>query len=336
MTDYVLPPDLVAAEVNWQILDNTAVFSSALSGAVRTVSRPGNRWGCRLLFRAPSPTRRHRLLALVAALRGRSNRLWLTDPAYQQAGSLVNAELLSNNAAVAATTGWSSDNAEMVLSADSHLGLRLTRTGVTADRYAFQSGLTTAASTPYAVRALVSAGRGNVNLKATAGTSQGATGLLNGTAITSAGRIVETFTASGTTSHVSFYDLISGRAAGNFQFLSHASVARCGLVAGGSQTGSALLIDGLPVSSAGLLRAGDWMEVGGELKRLTADLNTDSTGTAYALFEPGLRNSPADNAPVIFRNPMGRFLLSDESVGWRTTPGIISDIELTLVEDLGS
>jgi len=107
-------------------------------------------------------------------------------------------------------------------------------------------------------------------------------------------------------------------------------------VAGGSQTGSALLIDGLPVSSAGLLRAGDWMEVGGELKRLTADLNTDSTGTAYALFEPGLRNSPADNAPVIFRNPMGRFLLSDESVGWRTTPGIISDIELTLVEDLGS
>jgi len=168
----------------------------------------------------------------------------------------------------------------MVLSADSHLGLRLTRTGVTADRYAFQSGLTTAASTPYAVRALVSAGRGNVNLKATAGTSQGATGLLNGTAITSAGRIVETFTASGTTSHVSFYDLISGRAAGNFQFLSYASVARCGLVAGGSQTGSALLIDGLPVSSAGLLRAGDWMEVGGELKRLTADLNTDSTGTA--------------------------------------------------------
>lgn len=336
MTDYVLPPDLIAAEVNWQLLDNTAVFSSALSGAVRTVSRPGNRWGCRLLFRAPSPTRRHRLLALVATLRGRSNRLWLTDPAHQQAGTLSNPELLSNNAAVAATTGWTSSDAEMVLSADSHLGLRLTRTGVTADRYAYQAAVTTVASTPYAVRALVSAGRDDVNLKAAAGTSQGATGLLNGTARTTAGRIVETFTASGTSSHVSFHDLIAGRAAGAFQFLSHASVARCGLVSGGSQSGTALLIDGLPASSAGLLRAGDWMEVGGELKRLTADLNTDSTGTAYAMFEPGLRNSPADNAPVMFRTPMGRFLLSDESVGWRTAPGILSDIELNLVEDVAS
>jgi len=56
-------------------VDNTAVFSSALSGAVRTYSRPGNRWTCRLIFRAPMPTRRARLLSLIAQLRGRSNRL---------------------------------------------------------------------------------------------------------------------------------------------------------------------------------------------------------------------------------------------------------------------
>lgn len=334
MTDYILPPDLIASEVQWQIIDNTAVFSSALSGAVRTYSRPGNRWGCRLIFRNPMPTKRHRILALIAALRGRSNRLWVTDPAYVQAGSFANAELLTNNAAVAGTTGWTSSNAELALSADSHLGLRMTRTGVTADRYAYQPALTTVASAPYAVRAFVSSGRGAVNARVTAGTTQGSNGLLNGAALTAAGRIAETFTASGTTSHVSFYDLTAGRAAGDFQFLSWASVARCGLVAGAGQTGASLAVDGFPASSAGLLRAGDWVEVGGELKRLTADLNTDGTGAGTMLFEPPLRNSPADNAPVVCRSPMTRFLLSDDSVGWATSPGTLSTLELNLVEDV--
>jgi hypothetical protein len=334
MADFILPPDLIASEVQWQIIDNTAVFSSAMSGAVRTYSRPGNRWGCRLVFRNTNGTKRHRILALIAALRGRSNRIWLTDPAYTQAGSLATPELLTNNAAVSATTGWTSSNAELALSADSHLGLRLTRTGVTADRYAYQAALTTVTSAPYAVRAVVGAGKGAVNLRATAGTSQGATGLLNGTAKTTAGRIVETFTASGASSHVSFYDLIAGRVAGDFQFLTHASVARCALVAGGSQSGASLAVDGLPVSSAGLLRAGDWIEVNGELKRLVADLNTDASGAGTMLIEPPLRNSPADNAPVVLRTPMARFLLSDESVGWSTSPGTFSTLEMNLIEDL--
>jgi hypothetical protein len=334
MTDFILPPDLIASEAQWQIIDNTAVFSSAMSGAVRTYSRPGNRWGCRLVFRNTNGTKRHRLLALIAALRGRSNRIWITDPAYTQAGSLAAPELLTNNAAVAATTGWTSSNAELALSADSHLGLRLTRTGVTADRYAYQAAFTTVSSAPYAIRGLVGAGKGAVNMKLAAGTSQGATGLLNGTPKTTAGRIVETFTASGASTHASFHDLIAGRVAGDFQFLTHASVARCGLVAGGSQTGASLAVDGLPVSSAGLLRAGDWIEVNGELKRLVADLNTDAAGAGTMLIEPPLRNSPADNVPVVVRTPMGRFLLSDESVGWSTSPGTFSTIELSLIEDV--
>jgi hypothetical protein len=69
---------------------------------------------------------------------------------------------------------------------------------------------------------------------------------------TDAGKYVETFTASGTSSHVSFYDYISGRAANDFQFLTYASVARCGLVNGASQVGGGLNIDGLPASTNGL------------------------------------------------------------------------------------
>jgi len=52
------------------------------------------------------------------------------------------------------------------------------------------------------------------------------------------------------------------------------------------------------------------------------------------MFEPTLRTSPADNTPVIFRNPMGRFMLADDRVSWGTRPGIISDVEMSLIEDI--
>ncbi len=334
MTDYILPPDLVANDIQWRILDNTASYSSPLSGAVRTYSRPGNRWAATLSFRAISDQKRRRLLSLLAALRGRSNRLWFTEPGYSFAGSFSCPELITNNAAVVATTGWSSSSAEVALSADSHFGLRLARTAATADAYAYQSAATTVASAPYAIRAVYGAGKGNVRIGAAAGTSQGGTTLLNGTVRTTAGRYTDSFTASGTSTHVSFYDYYSGRAAGAFQFLSWASLTRCALVAGGSQTGGALNIDGLPTSTNGLARAGDWVEINGELKRLTADLNSDSSGAAYIMFEPTLRTSPADNTPVVFRNPMGRFLLAEDAGSWSTRPGTLSEMTIDLVEDI--
>lgn len=334
MTDYVLPPDLVAAEVEWSLFDNTAVFSSPLSGAVRTVSRPGTRWGARLVFRSVSDQNRRRLMALIAILRGRANRLWITDPAYTLAGSFSCPELLTNNAAVVNTTGYSSSDAELALSADSHLGLRLTRTGVTANRYVYQAASTTVSSAPYAVRMLLASGNGPVRASIEAGTTQGATDVLNGATRSSAGMYVDSFTASGTSTHISFHDYTLTRSAGDFQFLSWVSAARCALVNGSSQTGSTLIIDGLPTSTNGLARAGDWFEVNGELKRLTADLNSDSSGNGVLIFEPTLRSSPSTNSPVIFRSPMGRFLVAEDSTTWGTRTGIISDIELNLVEDI--
>lgn len=333
MTDYILPPDLVANDIEWRILDNTAVYSSPLSGAVRTYSRPGNRWGVRMSFRALSDQKRRRLLSLLAALRGRANRLWFTEPGYTFSGSFACSELLSNNAAVVNTTGWNSSNAELILSADSHLGLRLFRSGVTADRYVYQSAVTTVASADYAFRAVVEKGKGNVRIALNAGTTAGDASLVAGTTRTEAGRYTEVFTASGTSTHISFDDEISGRAANHFQFVSWASLARCARVNGGSQTGSALDIDGLPTSTNGVIKAGDWFEINGELKRVIADVNTNASGQGYIMFEPQLRTSPADNTPVIFRSPMGRFLLSEES-GWQTRPGTLSDLTIDLVEDV--
>ncbi|MEN9315491.1 MAG: hypothetical protein RIS35_1884 [Pseudomonadota bacterium] len=334
MSDYVLPPDLVPAEIEWRLIDAVAVYSSPLNGAVRTYARPGNRWGARLTFRALSGADRRRLMALVSILRGRANRLWVTDASSDAGGTLATPELITNNAAVAGTTGWSSSNAELALSADTHQGLRLTRTGVTGDRYAYQAAATTVSGAPYALRFLLAAGKGALRLSGCAGTSQGGTGLVNGTARTAGGRYVETFTASGSSTHLSFHDFTSGRSAGGFQFLTWASCSRCALVAGGSQTGSTLQIDGLPASTTGLARAGDLIEVNGELKRLVADIDSDGSGGALAMFEPSLRTAPADNLPMILRAPMGRFLLEEEASGWGSRPGVLSDFTLNLVEDV--
>jgi len=83
------------------------------------------------------------------------------------------------------------------------------------------------------------------------------------------------------------------------------------VTAGASQTGSALNLKGLPASTSGILLAGDFFEVNGELKQCTAALNSDAAGLGYLQFEPDLVRPPADNDPVILTDPMGKFLVSN-------------------------
>ncbi len=94
------------------------------------------------------------------------------------------------------------------------------------------------------------------------------------------------------------------------------------------QRGSALYIKGLPASMSGLLEIDDQVEVvtalGSELKVVTARLNSDAAGLGYLQFEPPLRTSPIDNAPVVIHQPFGRFLFSGDAVGWDSDPGVWS------------
>jgi len=97
---------------------------------------------------------------------------------------------------------------------------------------------------------------------------------------------------------------------------------------GTSQTGSALHVKGLPVSANGLLLPNDQFEVitsrGSELKIVTSALNSDAAGLGYLQFEPPLRGAPADNAPIILHQPMGRFIFTGEFPEWSTEPGFIT------------
>jgi hypothetical protein len=332
--DYYWPQDIIPGEQEWKIADSVGVFQSPLNGAIRTVSRPGTRIGCSMMIPNLNASKRHRLMALLAALKGRGNRIWLQDFGTVQRGSFPAVELLSNTT-FPNTTGWASSNAELVLTADSGR-MRLTRTAVAADRYASMLG-TSVSGSAYLFRAGVIAGRGAMGYRLQLGTTATASDLVAGSNLTASGYQQVSAIATGTSTYAILQDKISGRSADFFQFLDSPSLARCALVNGASQTGSGLLIDQLPASTNGIAVAGDMVAVyttQWEMKRLIADLNSNSSGAGYLMFEPGLRASPADNAPIAFVTPMARFMLASDETSWSTKAGLFSDFQLDFVEDI--
>jgi len=102
-----------------------------------------------------------------------------------------------------------------------------------------------------------------------------------------------------------------------------------------SQTGSSLFVKGLPESQTGLLLAGDQVEIDGQIKFLTAPLDSNAAGLGHLQFSPPLRRSVADNAPIIVCKPMGRFMIAGDSSGWSNEPGVFSTAALDLEEAFG-
>lgn len=74
------------------------------------------------------------------------------------------------------------------------------------------------------------------------------------------------------------------------------------LVAGAGQLGLTLSVDGATPSTV-LGLAGDPIEVNGEFKILTSTATANVGGACTMEFEPALRQSPADNAPVNVKTP---------------------------------
>lgn len=107
---------------------------------------------------------------------------------------------------------------------------------------------------------------------------------------------------------------------------------------GTAQTGNTLHLKGLPASTSGLLLQDDQFEVitpsSSELKRVSTSLDSDASGLGYQRFESPLRESPADNAPVIVCRPMMRCLLDSNSVDWAEIQGDFTDTEFSVVEDV--
>ena len=101
---------------------------------------------------------------------------------------------------------------------------------------------------------------------------------------------------------------------------SASSSAGTPLVNGASQTGSSLIIDGVPASATGYLKAGDYISLGtGTSTRLYKVLDdADSNGSGEITVEifPDLRTSPDDDATVTVSSAKGVWRLNDNNTNW--------------------
>ena len=98
------------------------------------------------------------------------------------------------------------------------------------------------------------------------------------------------------------------------------------------QLAGGLHTKGWPVSTNELLKEGDQVQIGNQLLLVAESLNSDACGCAYLKVLPALHTAPADCAPIVINQPMGRFLLEQPENGWSNIAGEFANAEIALVE----
>lgn len=158
MTEVLWPPDLCPSSQTWTTIGNAATFNSPFSGTTRTYGRPGVRMGCTITLPPAKGENRARMLAVLRALKDRSNYIWVPDftttleTGLPVRGSFPANELFVNNNFASGATGWSRGKGTLSV-ADRVLRLTLTEGGI--QHSIFQAPSLTA-FTPYVLRGMAS------------------------------------------------------------------------------------------------------------------------------------------------------------------------------------
>lgn len=99
-------------------------------------------------------------------------------------------------------------------------------------------------------------------------------------------------------------------------------------------SGVTLQTKGWTPSTAGILLAGTYFRVNGELKRLVLDADADGSGHAALQFKPPLRATAAVDLPLTLVKPTAVFMLTDERVSFAQQGARFPGRTLNFVEDL--
>jgi hypothetical protein len=109
------------------------------------------------------------------------------------------------------------------------------------------------------------------------------------------------------------------------------------LVKGAGQSGQTLLTDGWTPTTTGILKAGDWIQLGSgatrSLHMQLEDTNADGSGNATLTLWPAPRTAPADNSAIVVSSPKGVFRLKNRPQ-WAIGPAYIYEpLHLEIEED---
>lgn len=104
------------------------------------------------------------------------------------------------------------------------------------------------------------------------------------------------------------------------------------VVSDASQSGVSLTTKGWTPGTV-VLRTGDYFTVNNELKMVTADASSNSSGVAIIQFAPMLRTAPPANIPLEVAAPYGIFKLKDNSQGTgNRVPGVFTSYTIDFEE----
>ena len=103
------------------------------------------------------------------------------------------------------------------------------------------------------------------------------------------------------------------------------------VVSGAGQTGSSINTGGWG-SNQVVLKAGDMIGIGGELKMVLADVTSNGSGAATITFEPALRASPSNGSAIDITKPTALFILTENEIRTRRLQDHFEGITLDFVE----
>lgn len=108
------------------------------------------------------------------------------------------------------------------------------------------------------------------------------------------------------------------------------------LVNGANQTGKTLITKGWTPNTTGILKKGDYIQLGedmdAQLNKLAADANSDALGNATLQLIKPLLGAIAPNSAIIVNNARGLFRSADDSFSYSANPGPIWRFSFSAIE----